>query len=76
MTTETKYCYHCRVHHPTPEMRFIKTKTGSRWRCIRSIEATKQGAEARAAFGQRVTEMNSADSKSHARRMNELRQDK
>jgi hypothetical protein len=44
MATEPTYCYHCRTHHPRNEMRLIVTKTGKRWRCIRSIEATQQGA--------------------------------
>lgn len=72
----TKFCYHCRSHHPIEEMRQISTKTGKRWRCIRSIEATQKGPEARAEFGRRVSEMNTTESKNHARRMNELRQDK
>jgi hypothetical protein len=75
MTSETKFCYHCRAHHPVAEMRQIETKAGKRWRCIRSIRATNISREERDAFGRRVSEMNSAESRSHARRMNELRQD-
>lgn len=75
MTNETKFCYHCRAHHPITEMRQIETKAGKRWRCLRSIQATNISLAARDAFGRRVSEMNSAESKSHARRMNELRQD-
>ena len=55
MATESTYCYHCRTHHPRNEMRLIVTKTGKRWRCIRSIEATQQGPEAREAYGHQVS---------------------
>ncbi|MBK7022291.1 MAG: hypothetical protein IPH41_01815 [Sulfuritalea sp.] len=57
-------------------MRQIETKAGKRWRCIRSIQATQKTAAARDAFGREVSAMNTAEAKSHARRMNELRQDK
>lgn len=73
---ETAFCYHCRQHHPKNEMRQIETKAGKRWRCIRSIQATHKTAEARDAFGREVSAMNTAEAKSHARRLNELRQDK
>ena len=63
----TRYCYHCRTHHPVEEMKLLVTKTGSRWRCIKSIEATKAGREARDAFGKRVTADNKADCQSKAR---------
>lgn len=76
MTEETKFCYHCRTRHPIEDMRLIETKTGKRWRCIQSIKATQKSAEARAEFGRQVSEMNSAESKAHARRVNELRKDK
>jgi hypothetical protein len=48
-------------------MRQLATKTGKRWRCIKSIEATKAGREARDAFGKRVTADNKADCQSKAR---------
>jgi len=76
MATEPTYCYHCRMHHPRDEMRLIVTKTGKRWRCIRSIEATQQGPEAREAYGRQVSEINKAESKSRAQRMNNLLQEK
>lgn len=63
----TAYCYHCGKHHPIEEMRQLTTKTGKRWRCIKSIEATKANREARDAFGKRVTESNKADCQSKAR---------
>jgi hypothetical protein len=76
MATDPTYCYHCRTHHPRNEMRLIVTKTGKRWRCIRSIEATQQGAAAREAYGRQVSEINKAESKSRAQRMNNMLQEK
>lgn len=76
MNNQTKFCYHCGAHHPIEEMRQIETKAGKRWRCIRSILATQKTPEARDAFGREVSAMNTAEARSHARRMNELRQDK
>lgn len=67
MAAETAYCYHCGKQHPIGEMRQIFTKTGKRWRCIKSIEATKANRETRDAFGKKVTEINRADSQSKAR---------
>ena len=76
MSTELTYCYHCRTHHPRNEMRLMVIKTGKRWRCIRSIEATQQGREAREAYGRLVSEINRAESKSRAQRLNNLLQEK
>jgi hypothetical protein len=64
---ETAFCYHCRQHHPKSEMRQIETKSGKRWRCIRSIEATRQGPAAREAYGRQVSEMNKSEAQSRAR---------
>jgi len=64
---ETAFCYHCRQHHPKTEMRQIETKAGKRWRCIRSIEATRQGQAAREAYGRQVSEMNKSEAQSRAR---------
>ena len=33
------FCYCCRTHHPKEQMRRFTTRTGQRWRCLRSIEA-------------------------------------
>lgn len=66
-TITTAYCYHCSKHHPIEEMRQLATKTGKRWRCIKSIEATKAGRQARDAFGKRVTADNKAECQSKAR---------
>ncbi|MDK9704333.1 MAG: hypothetical protein OEL20_14450 [Sulfuritalea sp.] len=60
-STETIYCYHCTRHHPKAEMRQIETKGGKRWRCIKSIEATKKSSSQRDAFGKTVTTMNKSE---------------
>ena len=36
-------------------MRQIETKGGKKWRCIKSIEATKKSSALRDAFGKTVT---------------------
>ena len=59
--SETAYCYHCGKHHPKAEMRQIQTKGGSRWRCIKSIMATRRGVAERDAFGRQVTAINSSE---------------
>ncbi len=64
---DTLYCYHCRVYHPKEEMRQIETKGGKRWRCIKSIQATKRGMAAREAFGRQTTNINRAEAQSKAR---------
>ncbi len=65
----TVYCYHCATHHPQEQMRQISTKGGKRWRCIKSIEATKAGLAQRDAFGRTITEINKADTKVKLSRM-------
>lgn len=57
---ETAYCYHCGRHHPIAEMRRVRLKSGVRWRCLRSIEATRAAPAQREAFGQRMTALNRA----------------
>lgn len=64
---DTAYCYHCGTHHPKEEMRQISTKGGKRWRCIKSIEATKRGTAERDAFGRAVSAINKAEAQSKAR---------
>lgn len=60
MVDMERYCYHCGRSHPEEEMRLIQTKGGARWRCIKSIEATKKSAAERDAFGKMVTAANAA----------------
>jgi hypothetical protein len=52
MPADTAYCYHCGKHHPIEEMRQVVTKGGKRWRCIKSIEATKKPTSERDALRQ------------------------
>ena len=66
---DTLYCYHCGRHHPKEEMRQIHTKGGSRWRCIKSIEATKRNVKERDAFGRQVTTINSAEQRARSKAM-------
>ena len=42
-------------------MRQILAKNGKRWRCIKSIEATKDGISKRGAFGQQIKAINKAE---------------
>ncbi|CAG4882326.1 conserved protein of unknown function [Georgfuchsia toluolica] len=68
---QTAYCYHCVKHHPIEEMRLIVTKTGKRWRCLKSIQATKAGIAQRDAFGRVVTETNKAEAQAKVRILKE-----
>jgi len=58
--TDTVFCYHCRAQHPIDEVRRIRTKSGQRWRCIKSIAATRNGLHERDAFGRQTTAFNKA----------------
>ena len=64
---ETIYCYHCRRHHPSGEMRQIETKGGKKWRCIRSIEATRISSAQRDAFGKTVSADNRSENQSRVK---------
>ncbi len=74
--TDTAYCYHCRIHHPKTEMRQVGQKGLKRWRCLKSIEATRKSREEREAFGRSVTEMNKSEAAAKARIVNASRQEK
>lgn len=56
--TDTLFCYCCRVHHPKAQMRRHVTRTGARWRCLRSIDAAAREASERDAFGRQQSEQN------------------
>lgn len=58
--TDTVFCYHCRAQHPINEVRKITTKSGQRWRCVKSIAATRSGLHERDEFGRRTTAFNKA----------------
>ncbi len=67
--SETAFCYHCGTHHPIEQMRQILTKNGKRWRCVKSIEATKIGISKRDAFGRSISANNKAEAQAKLRRM-------
>ncbi len=48
-------------------MRQIETKSGRKWRCIKSIEATKKSAAQRDAFGKTVTAGNSSENQARVK---------
>jgi len=56
--SDTVFCYCCRTHHPRAQMRRFATRTGERWRCLRSIEAARRDSSERDAFGRRQSEQN------------------
>ena len=64
---ETIYCYHCGRHHPREEMRQIASKTGKKWRCIQSIQATKKSSAQRDAFGKTVSAINSSENQARVK---------
>ena len=66
-STETIYCYHCGRHHPREEVRQIETKGGKKWRCIKSIEATKRDISQRDAFGKTVTAINASENQARVK---------
>ena len=64
---ETIYCYHCGRHHASGEMRQIVTKGGKKWRCIKSIEATRKSSAQRDAFGKTVSADNRSENQSRVK---------
>ena len=48
-------------------MRQIASKTGKKWRCIQSIEATKKSAAQRDAFGKSVTAINTSENQARVK---------
>jgi hypothetical protein len=72
----TRYCYHCRTHHPVEEMKLLVTKTGSRWRCVKSIEAVKRSKEERDQYGRQVSALNQAEASGRARMLNKIQSER
>jgi hypothetical protein len=72
----TRYCYHCRTHHPVEEMKLLVTKTGSRWRCIKSIEAVKRSKDERDQYGRQVSAANQSEASSRARILNKIQSER
>ena len=62
--TDKIYCYHCMSYHRPENMRQVTTRAGVRWRCIRSIEASRRPVSERDAFGQQQSQRNLAQSQS------------
>lgn len=58
------YCYHCMTYHPPEAMQKIISGGRARWRCIRSIEASRRPVSERDAFGQQQSLHNLAQSQS------------
>jgi hypothetical protein len=75
-TPATRYCYHCRTHHPVEEMKQLVTKTGSRWRCIKSIEAVKRSKDERDQYGREVSAANQAEASGRARILNKIQSER
>lgn len=66
--SSTLYCYHCRTHHARGDMRLVVSRTGKRWRCLRSIKLAMASLEEREEFGHRMTVCNMEDAKEKTRR--------
>ena len=66
-STETIYCYHCCRHHPREEMRQIETKGGKKWRCMKSIVATRRSSAERDAFGKTVSAVNTSENQARVK---------
>ena len=49
-------------------MRQVASKTGKRWRCIRSIELARSGPADREAFGRQMTAANKAEAEEKTRK--------
>jgi len=58
--TDQVFCYHCRRHHPVPEVRLVQSKGVKRWRCLKSLASTRSSVAERDAFGKSVSELNRA----------------
>lgn len=70
-----RYCYYCRRKHPADQpMRRIETACGIRWRCKASIDATRQDAASRNAWGRAMTDANKSQNRRSAEHINKLRQ--
>ena len=60
-TNSETFCYHCRRYHPSHEVLLVDTRSGQRWRCLKSISGSKGSKEDRDAFG-RMTHQANQDS--------------
>ncbi len=62
------YCYHCRSYHAPEEVKLVQSKSGKRWRCLKSIASSQASREQRDAFGRSVSELNRLIGRDRARR--------
>ncbi len=62
------YCYYCRSYHAPEEVRLVQSKSGKRWRCLKSIASSQASREQRDAFGRSVSELNRLIGLDRARR--------
>lgn len=74
MTTKV-YCYHCMTYHHPETMRKIVSRGQTRWRCIRSIEATRKDIAQRDAFGRQQSALNLASARREQERTRSGRRD-
>ena len=75
-TVLQRYCYHCQTYHPIDEMRRMMTRSGPRWRCLRSIAAARQNAEARQAYGRATSAANRLANQRRAESLNRQRRER
>ena len=62
------YCYHCRRYHAPDEVTLVQSKSGKRWRCLKSIASSQASREQRDAFCRSVSELNRLIGLDRARR--------
>jgi hypothetical protein len=56
--TRARHCYQCGKSHPEEEMLLIVTKAGRRWRCVRTIQASRKPEKERDKFGEMIRAIN------------------
>ena len=62
------YCYHCRSYHALEDVRLVQSKSGKRWRYLKSIASSQASREQRDAFGRAVSQLNQSIGLDRARR--------
>lgn len=68
-----RYCYYCRCKHPPDQaMRRVDTPCGMRWRCRASIDAARQDAALRDAWGRTKTQANKSQDRRAAEHLGRL----
>lgn len=67
------YCYHCMTYHSQQAMRKIVSHGRTRWRCVRSIEASRKNTAQRDAFGRQQSALNLAQSRAYQEQRRQTR---